>query len=588
MNELSSSTINAIDVLIVGAGPIGLAASLWFCKKNYSVILIEQYTNVKTSTKRAFNERHQQVGLNPDSLNFIKNLDVTIWGEIKRKGCNDTDWINIPLYILQNIFFKEIRNYKNVTTLFDIRVESVYCTDSKENCRIVLVSNDILYGVSPKFIIIADGKHDDKGTANKFFNFSVASKVNLSTYGIVGMIERNVDNKKSSICLKNYSYNSYVSELIPDLGAMYVRLLGNMKERYIALGLGDYNNTEKFKTLNSNQIRSLLIEAYNRLRDKTMGELEIKETDFSDYSKTPISIVLDYRKETIKFFEGSSTIVSVEGDAARKTTFFSGSGLNTGYKALQKTFDFCHNNENCIFRKNNELSDGRSRENVNDFNYILIDQTLLKKDQECTHISLELLTKGINYIGYNNHLITSDNQLSDTDPVIYSISPNEGEIPWFIHINGDNLVSQGSKSSCVLEWDGTIYQTEKIIIYNNQMIGVKIPKNAKNLVSITIRRFDGKSAISPIKYKIIEITEKPEIINVHKKDGWLCIEGKNFKAPLFVTVKSTQIEEKIKAYCNSPTSLIFTPTSDLFGNISFIVDTPNGSSNEFKDFDSLQ
>ena len=60
------------------------------------------------------------------------------------------------------------------------------------------------------------------------------------------------------------------------------------------------------------------------------------EKDFSEYSKEAVHIVLDYRKETIKLFEGSTTIVSVEGDAARKTTFFSGSGLTTGFEALQK------------------------------------------------------------------------------------------------------------------------------------------------------------------------------------------------------------------------------------------------------------
>lgn len=582
MNQLSWSNVNNIDVLIIGGGPVGLATALWFVKRNYNVVLIEQYGEIKSSSKRAFNERRQQVGLNSESLSFLKDLDVIVWGEIKRKGCPDEDWINISIYILQNILIKEIRNYKNVIVLFNTMIESVNCTNPKNNCRTILISDMSIIGISPKIIVIADGRHDDKGTARQFFGFSAASKVQLSTYGIVGMTEKILNDEKGSICLKNYSSNNYISEIRPDLGSMYIRLLGNMKERYIALGLGDNQNLENFKNLNSPQIKILLVEAYNLKRDKAMGEPEIVENDFSDFSKTPIPIILDYRKETIKLLEGSSTIVSIEGDAARKTTFFSGSGLNSGYKALQKLFNFCHENKSLIFDQAG---------NQDNPNYLLtIDQKLLEKDQDCMHISLELLIKGINYIGHKDEGQRKGILgLSSDDPNIYSISPEEGEVPWFIHINGDNLVSEGGRApTCTFEWNNGISSTSNVIVYSSKMIGVKVSKNAENDVTIILNRQDGKNAISPVKFNVSKIVDIPEIIDIRKENEWLCVDGKNFKIPVFVTISDSQGEQKVKAYCNSINSLHLTHTDNLKGEISFIVHTPNGSSNKFiKDFDNI-
>ena len=581
MDELSYSSVNNIDVLIIGSGPIGLTATLWFIKNGYKVILTEQHGEVKSSNRRAFNERHQQVGLDADTVKFLKDLDIIIWGEIKRKGCVDADWINIPIYILQNILIKEIRTYKNAKILFDTKIESVNCFDPKSNCRIFLINDTIptstIYGLSPRLVVIADGRHDDKGAAKQFFNFSSACRVHLSTYGIVGMLERNVSDESGSICLKNFSSDSYLSESHSELGHMYIRLLGNMKERYVALGLGDAQDAENFLALNSNQIRFLLVEAYNQKRDRAMGEPEIGNNDFSECSRTPIPIILDYRKETIKLLEGSSTIVSIEGDAARKTTFFSGSGLNSGYKALLKLFNFCRENGSLIF------------DNLGDPNSLLtIDQKLLEKDQDCMHISLQLLIKGLNYIRSKEHSSESAS-LIDDEPIIHSISPTEGEVPWFIHINGSNLIGVGGKPpTCIFEWDNGIFTTNDIIVYDNNTIGVRIPRTAENKVSILLKRFDSKTAISPVQFSVIKLLDPPEIINIHKQDEWLCIEGQNFKVPSYVTLKDAQSETRIKAYCNSVSSLVFAPDHQLSGKISFIVETNNGSSQEFtKDFDAI-
>jgi hypothetical protein len=578
MDVLSCSNVNSVDVLVVGGGPVGLAAALWFAKRGYNIVLLEHSCEVKTVNKRSFNERHHQVGLNAQTLGFIKDLDVVVWGEIKRKGCPDNDWVNVPIYILQNTFVKEILNYPNAIILFDTKIESLTCPDPKNNCRVTLVTSDIkVTSISPKIVVIADGQHGEKGTARQFFGFSSACKVQLSTYGIVGMTERNLPYDKGSVCLKSYSSNDYINQNYPNLGKMHIRLLGNMKERYIALGLVDNENTEDFKNLNASQIKSLLVEAYNEKRDRTMSEPEITEDDFSNYSKTPIPIVLDYRKETIKLLEGSSTIVSIEGDAARKTTFFSGSLLNSGYKALQIFFDFCRENKCTVF------------DSCEDIGFLNIDQKLLEKDQACLHISLELLIKGITYIG--NEQKRSINRkmsiltLSSQDPLIYSISPEQGEAPWFIHIDGRNLISEGDRPPTVtFEWPSLLKQkfpsTNKLMIYSSKSIGVKVPKNAEGEVKITFVRNDGKITISPVKFIVTKIKESPTITNVRKEGDWLCIDGRNFKIPVYVTING----EKSKAYCNSSNSLIVTPERKLEGHVKFVVDTPNGSSQPFEIF----
>lgn len=604
MAELSCGKINNnIDVLIVGAGPIGLAAALWFAKQsvalpgqsikqNYNIVLIEQYSDYVTGhlkasgeskSRRSFNERHQQVGLDSESIFFLKELDVVVWGQVKRKGFIDGNWINIPIYTLQNILIREVKNYNNVKILFDTKIESVNCVDPRSNCRILMVRNNIVYGLSPKLVIIADGKHSDQGTAQQFFGFSSACKVHLSTYGIVGMIVRNINDEKGSVFLKNHSSDSYVSDSHQELGNMYIRLLGNMKERYIALGLGDTNVAMDFLALNETQIRSLLVEAYNLKRDKRMGEPQIKESDFLECSKTPIPIVLDYRKETIKLLEGSSTIVSIEGDAARKTTFFSGSGLNTGYRALMRLFNFCNQNQALIFNHSIDSND-----------LLTIDQKLLEKDQDCLHISLELLIKGINYIGTKDQPLDANNYL-ENDPVIESITPNEAEVPWFIYINGNNLLGAGGKPpTCLFKWNDQIHPTDDVIVYDNTMVGVKIPRNAENKVSISLKRFDGKTATSPIQFTAIIIAGAPEITDIHEEDKWLCIDGKNFKPGSYVMMclqpngkQCPPGKERIKAYCNSANSLVFAPPHKLSGKITFTVHTDNGSSNELvKNFDT--
>ena len=52
MGDLFCSQMNTIDVLVIGAGPIGLIAALWFGKRSYRTVLIEQYAENKTSGKR--------------------------------------------------------------------------------------------------------------------------------------------------------------------------------------------------------------------------------------------------------------------------------------------------------------------------------------------------------------------------------------------------------------------------------------------------------------------------------------------------------------------------------------------------------
>lgn len=562
--------------MVIGAGPIGLVAALWFGKRSYRTVLIEQYAENKTVGKRAFNERHQQVGLNAESLNFLKDLDIVIWGDLKKMGSEDGDWINIPIYLLQNIVHKEIQNYSNIKILFDTTIESVRCVDPKLNCRLVLISGSkTVYGLSPRFVVIADGKHY-QGTAETYFNFSAPCKVHLSTYGLVGMVDRKTAENTGAICLTTYTSDDYCSDCHPELKNMYIRMLGNMRERYIALGLADIDNTNQFLELSPLEIKKLLIEAYNRFRDKNMGEPEID--DFNEYSLKPIPINLDYRKETIKLFEGSSSIVTVEGDSGRKTSFFTGSGLNTGYKALTKLFNFCEDNETIIFG-----------DFVNPHCMRTLDQKLLEKDQACINLSYALLVKGLHYVGQDKtHPLEAHakSNLSshgpNTNPVIFSIHPAQAEPSWFIHIEGQNLVGTSATApSCIFEWERGAMKTKNVIVFDKNKIGVKIPKNAAGRVKISLQ-FDGNITVkSPIELQIIKIDAEPEINNVYTDGEWIYIDGKNFSFPCSVTIKTDSLEYKLKAYCTSSNSMILASTLSLQSVMSFMVETSTGFSKEF-------
>jgi 2-polyprenyl-6-methoxyphenol hydroxylase-like FAD-dependent oxidoreductase len=577
--------VNVIDVLVIGGGPVGLAAALWFGKGPYKVVLIEQYGETKTETQRAFNERRQQVGINPKSLKFLRKLNVVVWGNIKTQGCMQNDWINIPICTLQDIFCKEIKTHNNVKILYNTHVESVNSFNAKHNARVIVIENDIeVYVFYPELIVIADGKHDDKGTARRFFNFCKASKVHFSTYGIIGIIKRDKDQyrDRSSICLANHSSNSYISELYPNLGAMHIRLLGSIQERYIALGVANNKDSEGFKNLSASQIHELLKEAYNKMRDKNMGEPEF--VGFDECSKSPIPISLDYRKETIKLLDGSTTIASVEGDAARKTTFFSGSGLNSGFEGLSKLFEFCEENKGLIFSS------------IGDADHLLnLDQRLLEKDAASMKISLRLLIKGSNFISGYDYAETSSIAKSKSidsnseshiykEPKIYQISPTKGEVSSHIYIKGDNLIGNTLTSPTITfsTIDGTSILVDNVIVYDNTTVGVKVPKNIEGEVSIILTRSDKEVIISPITFTIINVTDPPEILNIKKKKECLQIDGINFIRPIHITIIDHNGEFRTKGYCSSINSLIFSPPHELSHHVRFIVTTRNGDSKPFE------
>lgn len=394
MDWTPSTKTQNIDVLIIGAGPVGLVAALWFLQKGYSVVIIEKYANPKgvlqgSQGRKCFNERHQQVGLNPESLDFIQKLNPGIIKEIKRDGCPDPPiasgrnspaeagtWLNIAIYNLQNIIYTELITYKKFLFLCDSQIESVTTINPAKPARVIVSRFDDVYSFYPEFVVVCDGRHKD-GCANQFFHFGPASQVTLSSLGIIGMIRRD---SIQTICYKNHSFENYKTPI----GEVHVRLLGSNRERYIALGAIDDTSKINMEKLTPQEIKQILLKVFQELKDSEEPQIET----FSEISKTPIQIVLDYRKETIKIFEGSNTIVTIEGDAARKTTFFSGSGLNSAYKALGQLFSFCDTYAELIFRSHDLLH---------------IDEALLEKDQASLQVSMELLRKGIKFVLTPDH-----------------------------------------------------------------------------------------------------------------------------------------------------------------------------------------
>ncbi len=369
----------SIDVLVVGAGPVGLAATLFYACKGHKVVLAEHYGLTATAKRRAFNERHQQVGLNPESITFLKKYFPDLWQEVHASSCDDGEWITIAIFTLQNIFYKYIKAMKEVTVLFSSQVEIAHVPSPGKNARVIVsqeddqTGSDHIFSFYPELVVICDGKHDGTGVAKKIFDFYPASRVTLSSSGIIGMIRRYDHPGKK--CLHNRSIDSYPTSI----GPVHVRLLGSLQERYIALGAGNEQVQHAMEKLTPDKIKDILIDVFHEFRDSNEPDI----TDFTEFSQRPIPIILDYRKETIKLFDNSNTIVSVEGDAARKTTFFSGSGLNSAWKGLEVLFSFCAKYKDLVFGSTNLLH---------------IDEALLEKDQGSLSVSMELLKKGSKFV----------------------------------------------------------------------------------------------------------------------------------------------------------------------------------------------
>lgn len=368
-------SLRKCDILVIGGGPVGLVSALWFAKRNYQIICIEQYQKRKTKSGKSFNERHQQVGLNKDSLEFLREIDEDVYRKITEQGCKDGDWINIPIYVCQNILYEKVRKYRNCKIIFSSKIVKVKAVNPTKNCQIFIEAiNRGLIECHPKIIIIADGK-EVGGVAETYFNFPSAYNFKYSTYGIVGMISRKTF---PLICLKNVSTNNYRSQLHPEIGPLYFRLLGSYQERYIALGITQLAVKQRFHQLSPSEIEQLLLEAYNKFKMTTEPNLN----KLTQYSNQPIQIMLGYRQQTIKIFENSNTLVTIQGDAARKTSFFSGTALNTGYKSLKEFFQFCQSSHQIIF------------------SYISLSEistAITNQNQKCHHISNEFIIEGYPY-----------------------------------------------------------------------------------------------------------------------------------------------------------------------------------------------
>lgn len=179
------------DVLVVGAGPAGLVASLLLSKKGFSVVILEKNNHIgNASSKFDITEGHRikpfldELKISPNKIssksewiskNNIFILDSKIQDFYFKRG-NTSDSLE------HNLYLRLQKKTDFVTFLFDSEIDSIKTSGDKIE-KIISKNNIIL----PQYVIFADGGNNGDILREK--NLDIDSSILASFKGFGGTIQ---------------------------------------------------------------------------------------------------------------------------------------------------------------------------------------------------------------------------------------------------------------------------------------------------------------------------------------------------------------------------------------------------------------
>ncbi len=304
------------DVHIIGAGLIGLSASLALCKNGYRVIVSDKDPNFKS---RSTSYDNRTVAISEGTKKYLTKINI--WNKIKDysesikqiKVIDRYKNINIDFenkesasnlgYIIKNnilskILLKELLNYKNFRLFTGNKLTGLEYKNSKIVCKNskIVCNSDLL--------IAADGK-----------NSTVKKLINIPYY------QKDYNQSALVICFyHNKSHNNNAYEFFYDSGPLAILPMKKEKNYYCSSIVWSNNNDycSSLLNVNENKIIYLLNEKFSEI----LGRI----TKINSRKIFPLSThVLS------KFY--SKKVIFV-GDSAHSVHPIAGQGWNLGMRDI--------------------------------------------------------------------------------------------------------------------------------------------------------------------------------------------------------------------------------------------------------------
>ncbi|KAH0619534.1 hypothetical protein JD844_000232 [Phrynosoma platyrhinos] len=199
----------------------------------------------------------------------------------------------------------------------------------------------------PKIIILADGSCGESSTILGISpEYTVES---CNAYGANAVIERPDQRQVPTPEIRAHNLYFDLSAYGMDMSVLrkespvpgfHLKIYGTFRHRYLALACpASDSKIVRFlrHTLNSTIMKNIFHQSFNAYKldiEPRVNELTLHHIQCSDRL---FEIMLSHRRVTAALIEGSNTVVTIEGEAARVLNFDTGCGVNLGLRGLEST-----------------------------------------------------------------------------------------------------------------------------------------------------------------------------------------------------------------------------------------------------------
>ncbi|XP_042293701.1 uncharacterized protein LOC121914377 [Sceloporus undulatus] len=323
-------------VLVVGAGPVGLSAALVALASGK----VREVTLLEERPREALLCRPQQVSLEPRSLRFLRRLGLDLRrleGAWHQQRCFSTRLGALQEQLLR-LLLRRSRKSQSSSSRLCLRLGTKF---SEEFIKMNFTPN------WPNIIIVADGSCGESSTILGISpEYTVES---CNAYGANAVIERPDQRQVPTPEIRAHNLYFDLSAYGMDMSALrkespapgfHLKIYGTFRNRYLALACpASDSKIVRFlrHTLNSAIMKNIFHQAFNAYKmdiEPRVNELTLHRIQCSDRL---FEIMLSHRRVTAALIEGSNTVVTIEGEAARVLNFDTGCGVNLGLRGLEST-----------------------------------------------------------------------------------------------------------------------------------------------------------------------------------------------------------------------------------------------------------
>ena len=308
--ELARQVTNedAIKVLIVGAGPVGLLCALMAYESGAEVTLVE---------KRNAYTRHQVILLDKVSIkdlkkyigseNYDKMLDLGYFKE-------DNDFVtifhssinHIEMALALAVENQAKRNPKFLKVLYNHEFDGSF-KDGQLNNLVLKTPNGTYSVIKPDWVLGADSIRSRVSELAGFKQYNLTSAVHAG----IAVFKKHPDQNIVGNSEGRYSLN-----------------IGTEKSFYLATELSSDEFLKYQTLLSTSKKRDFLLDLLLDSDERNLPEL-LSEKDFSAF---PIQIKKSDKFATEKNVDGKKIKFFIAGDAAGSTHFFAGNGTKRGFE----------------------------------------------------------------------------------------------------------------------------------------------------------------------------------------------------------------------------------------------------------------